>query len=518
MILIKKINSALIQHKEKFNKAIPFVLLCYFLCVFAPHFTVISRQVPFLFSLFTGSYQLFYRGGVAILFFIFMFVLLLANEIRIDRKHIFIVSLIFLFVFISPIINIPNYYLYTEYVTPFVNVLTKTTIEVGIKDIVSYYGEAITSILFLFSFTYIIPRSVSNESTFKLLPITFILLTSLCCIYSLIFEWKVYIDTINNINNPYLRDISSLFASKNQFGFTTFLSAVLCLFLLRFLPIEKGKKNTIFKILLITFCAVFSIFTILIMSMNSILALFSFLIVFAFMQFRHIKNKSSMIISMLAFFLTGLLVVILFLNVPLLKSTIIGNIFSSFFNAFLSRFYVSTLIFSVFKFQNVIFGFGPSLIYLQALVTASIGTAIVGDIHNSYITLLGSSGLFYLLFYLFLVVIIFEVILKQFQKRRNHVIILGLLISFLIYSLFESPYLFLSGASNTFLINLLVVCYPIYIYNIKLKGNVGNDYLPIRPATRVHKNSETMDEEKIDQLFMIKELIKRLMKGELQYE
>ncbi len=467
MSFFNSLKNQLKTHREGLNSCYIFVVLAYFLVVFLPNITV---SIPVLSVINTGFAQIIYRVVFAILFGAYTLLLVFINKIQIERKVLYVFCAIFFILFISVFFN-----LYSLQTVSYNNYYEKvyTTAMVGIIDTFSYIGNIFISIIFTLSLFTVLPSVAKNRNQYFLVFEIFVYIMAALCLLSFVIDFKLYLSFFRfKIASYDENGISSLFASKNAFGEFLFQGLMVSTFLS---VQESGKKRTLFAI----FAVLFFFVTIATLCKNAIFASALFLLVYSLY---YITNRTKFykkaLFSLIAIFVFLLFVLIfLFLviqpdkNNKLFKSiyTLLGsNPVAGGDTSLGGRFKIIGVFFAHASFTKLFVGYAqalPNHVFMWTFAETG-GNYGNSNLHNSYLHVLGTGGFVYLIFYLCLIAYIFY-ILSKFPKKENQTkyVLLGILISYLFYSLFETSMLVFSASSATFIISLLLVPFSINVCN-----------------------------------------------------
>lgn len=484
--MIKRFANWCIQKKTLINSLFSLVLIFYFVGVFIPNITVSLGPVSTFFNF--GVTKILWRTFVAAIFGGYMLVAFIANQIRPNRLLIISSVFIFAIMLLTPIINIASS---TYQFTSLDNYsrLTISTVVIGTSEVIAYYGNTVVSFVFFFALLYAMPLLIKETKNNKLVLYVIIGIMFFLCLYSFITEPNKYGMILRGNINVYENDIHSLFASKNAFGLFLYQAALISGYLFfaslknpdaGYPEDEKSKKGLkVMWFILMVFFMIVAFFTI---NKNSILALMVFVLFLVIVTFRDFKKHLKRNVIVLSIIGSGLLMFALIMFVPALQSVSLFNkiylLFSGAGTALSGRAQITNMFFEQFNSFHLFFGFGPYLghyVYAWSLMTNS--PAILYDLHNTYITIMGEGGIFYFAFYLGLLIFAGYKIYKLKEKNINIAIVcFGVLVSFLVYSFFESPILFISGSSESFIVNLLLFVYPLSLSDKAASFIRGEEY------------------------------------------
>ncbi|MFA6780732.1 MAG: O-antigen polymerase [Bacilli bacterium] len=484
--MIKRFVKLCIDKKTLINSLFSIVLIFYFVGVFIPNVTVSLGSVSTFFNF--GVTKIIWRIFIAAIFGIYMLLAFIANQIRPNRLLIIASIFIFALMLMTPIINIASSsYQFMSLDT--YSRLTISTVVIGFSEVIAYYGNIIVSFIFFFALLYAMPLLMKEAKHSKLVLYVIIGIMMFLCFYSFFTEYSKYGMILRGQINVYENDIHSLFASKNAFGLFLYQAALICGYL--FFSslknddndfVEESRKKKLLNILWFSLMIFFMIVAFFTINKNSILAIMVFVLFLVFVTFRNFNKHKTRNIIAISLISVAFLFFILIMTIPAIYNVGIFNkiylLFSGSGTALGGRAQIVNLFFNQFNSYHLFFGFGPYLghyVYAWSLMTNS--SAILYDLHNSYITILGEGGIFYFIFYIGLLIYAGYKIFKLKDKNINITIVcFGILISFLVYSFFESPILFISGSSESFVVNILLFVYPLSLSDKAASFIRGSEY------------------------------------------
>lgn len=445
-------------HRKNINFVYFISIIVYFFLVFLPN---ITTNTPLSFINF-GIIKIIYRILIAIIFGIISVFAFFANRIKANKLLIYFLIGFFVFLLIGSLFNLKsttavyfdNYY---EKV-----VITSST---GLVDLLTYYGNTGFSYIFCFALFTCIPVVLNEKKRLLILLDSFVILMSILCVVSYIKDFNLYVAAIKFDYNQYgMKDISSLFASKNSFGVFLFHGLVVALVSHHYHPNFKYRflylvaASTFFITLFFTLCK------------DAIFAAAIFIIVF-FVYFvsKKIKKKRDYIfvslwLLLLVFVLTLLMIIIFqqqLIDDPFFKKLFYflgANPVNGNDNALFGRLEIVLVFFVSISGIHYLVGYGHSLpgnAYIWSLTLRGEGNE---NLHNTFIHMFGTGGVFYFIFYIFLLIYVFKLTFRiKFIDKKIYYLIFGLLLSQIFYSLFETSILFLSGSSATMLLSILLI-------------------------------------------------------------
>ena len=456
--LFKVIIAFLRENKLVINKVYFVSIIVYFFLVFLPN---ITTRTPFAAFFNAGITKVIYRIVIALLFGFVSFAAFFANKVKINKILIF--SLLGFFVFLifaslfnlSPVTSTPYYNNYHE------KVIVIGTI--GVIDLLSYYGNLLFSYIFCFALFTCIPLILVEKDRFLILIDSFIIIMIVLCLLSYILDFRLYISALRfNYNQYGSKDISSLFPSKNSFG--VFLFQGVAAALIAFHYRQQAKYRFIYIIVSI----LFSLTLVFTLCKDAIFALFVFTTIYLvyFLGKQSKKIKDYVAIGVFGIFV--LLILILVILIACQKSLGSNSSFKKIYyflganpvsgsdNALLGRLEMIAVFHLGISGFHYVLGYGHAFethAYIWSLTYRGAGN---GNLHNSFLYMYGTGGLFYMLFYIGLIAYMGFLIFKtRKDDKKVFYLLFALLIAHTFYSFFESSILFLSGSSATTLLSIL---------------------------------------------------------------
>ena len=440
--------------EDYFKRIIKVVIILYFVLTLLPY---IFSPIPFLTSIFTNTFvNLILRGVSFLLLVIVSFFTVVRKKPHIPLFYLCCSALLIIFCFLSIFFtkttfhevydNLP--YLYK----------TELTYKVGTISLISGFVSNVIDLAAGFIFLFIFPLVLKKEDIILLLKIVFFF-TVAECLFSLIFEYRKYIDTIfgNDNYNGYGIDIRASFVSKNDFGAFLIIGFVSSLFLL-FYTAEKQKIIYLIGTILISLISVLSL------CKTAIIAIFVSLIILTIFYIRKlIVNRSYKKITVIC---STVLIVILALVIILsLKSDI--KLISKFKDFIQNRFFgalskafsdrINTWIPSLKIMHGHTYFIGYPKGSLYYAITISSNGAYHYP-HNGFIQqflCFGFLGVVLLLYS-------YSIICKRISKvRHNSWIYKMLIIVFLVSIVFmttETEIVIMSSSALVYVFNIILSC------------------------------------------------------------
>lgn len=444
--MVKKFLKFTKEKRGIINKIFPFIIASYFILVSLPNISFLS----FIFS--KSIFNNLYRALVAILFLSFSSCYWFANDFKVGKQNkackIFVIStLIFLGIsLLSPLFGVTSL-VKSTYSDGYFRII-EITPSLGLISYFSYYGNLLINFVFIYFF-FILIGKIKDKKLFYVTYLTLIGFTGLACVLSIFLDYKNFLEVFQMNSTGYGSfDISSIFTSKNTFGAYLMLTVIFSTYL-------AFCKNKLF------FISTGVSFVFLVFSLSKT-AITVALLYIAFSYFYQLhqnykKNRKAWQISLATIFII-ILAFIVFVLTPINKQIKICSYINKFMfgssnNSIKERMALQLIYFKNVKPLNLIFGYGNSLEYntyywtrLEHNYFASI------SLENGYLQILGSYGIFSLLFYLFLYYLVISSSLHEKTYFAKSKIIV--LLVFSIYMLMERYYLFIGGGGITFLVSL----------------------------------------------------------------
>ena len=446
-------------NKKIINGIFPIILILYFFGVFFPN---ISGAVG-LSIINQGFVKITWRVIFALLLGIYTIIAFIANSLSIKRPLLLLFAFVFLILLLSSIVNISS----SANVQTILSGNTKFVyiIKTGLINVLAFIGnEVLFTFLLVIGLFIVFPVIIKESTKSPLIFYFFVLSMLLITLLSFYLDRDFYIRFLH-LDFSYIyeeKGISSLFPSKNAFGL--FLFVALCLsFLLLY---ENNKKRLIIKIVLSISIILFSFVILFSFCKSSIFSMLVFYIALILQQLHKNKERHpaifmSSIVVLIALFIFILLVIAISSLHEKGALLYVYNLIAGSSNSMVGRLSLVTIFFMNFGSYHLIFGYGP---YLFNTVFSWVNTLTtdfsLDNLHNSFLMVFANGGIFYLFLYVFLLCYSFN-ICRHISKFRVKAIIVGAFAGIMLYSLFESNILFLSGSSGTFLFSLLFSSYAI---------------------------------------------------------
>lgn len=428
-------------------------LFPYFLCFFVFLLLLPWLRYPFagLFSFLNGSFSVFYRVFVSSIFIVYLVILLICYGFPRWSSFwvVFIYSALFclLMIFVCP----KNFSASIELVS---GELAVSSVSIGWATALSYYGEIIFSLLFIFACLYILPVEDVNQKVFLWF---WICIGVACVLFSFATEYSKYFMVFRGDGNRYKFPIRSFFESKNGFGNILFNSCGSCLLLS---SMRKGKASFYWMLFLF-----FLIITGLIGCSSAFVSeAVSGFLYFLYCFSSHMKKHPKVDTILLALFCFLLISFCILLSIPHFRQSgilyaIFNKIATISFASVQSRFHEWSSYFSIVSGWNLLTGLGPAGNYLRVMLDAEGDVAI--PLHNGFIDIFNAGGIFLLTVYLLFLFFGFNKIAKISQSNHiEKVAIASIVIGFLIYSLGEVLRLALASSVMS-----IFACFVFFYYS-----------------------------------------------------
>ncbi len=300
-------------------------------------------------------------------------------------------------------------------------------------------AKFITVLLMNYSLLVVFPQKINSKGKMTGILIMIIFVCLILVLYSLVFEFKNYINFIKCLINRdadgvFLSSPKSVFPNKNSFAFILFINVVTSLLLHHYKRYKLCFANIILSYILIIFtiCK-----TIIILSLILTLAYIVYRLV---MTFKEHKKRNVIIICVLGGSL--LLAAGIVLLVPLLRE----SVFDMFFNIGDRTIEVRQYIWSnaVLVLNGVGWFIGRGFGTFNALITVynhsdpGGGEGFTTNAHNGYLELIGEAGIFYLVLAILGQAYLVYKCVKKFKKDRElSLLTIALMLSLQVYMVFE---------------------------------------------------------------------------------
>lgn len=447
------------RHESFFEKSLVYFICFFLFCVVAPH--IFSWLPPVNSFLTTGITKLLFRAFGSLVFVIFVCLMLVSKGIKLNIRAM-ICCIMVLAVVLFSIILTPRV-LNFSYIGVYGNNMHFETITLGLSAYVSAILEALFSFFYCYVLFFVLPKVISNKFQLAIPLMALVGLMVVSCLYSYIFEFRLYIRVFGG-GSAYVKDIRSIFVSKNDFGQFLLQAEIACIALVFLLKNMKFSK--LFWIPLPIF------FLTIVMSMCKTALLGSLIVLiglFLYFIFSTIKTRPKLSRTLLIVFLSLILFFALFMAIPAINElpvlkTLYNYISKTVFQdgaaSADSRFTIWSTILANSSGPNMLIGYGPlgemqSLAWLKQSGYFTVGTA---KPHNSFVSVYLSGGLVYLSFYVLLFVIAFKKVIKGFKNHSSiAAIVFIFLITVVFYSFSENFQVFISGNGSTFILDVSTI-------------------------------------------------------------
>lgn len=454
---VRKVN----KWESLLTKIFPFVLCFYFIGTFIPN--IVSWSSPLQAFFTSGVTKLIWRALVALIYGGFMIFAFIVIKPKVDKRLLSLSFIAFAFLLISPLFNLSpiSFSVIDQWLR-----LVHVDITVGFVEIVGYYADTFFSLIFLLSLFFVVPHLIRKSPLSHLVFYAFIAIMAFCCLFSFIAEASIYSDILKGDNNAYEEAIKSIFPSKNAFG--AFLSqafSIAIYMLVRACQRESEKLHPKYRIIMIILWSILAgIFGVTLMftfNKNGIgsmlvfaIAVIGLLLIKKYLDSRNKNERKKIGISTAIYGSILLIGIIFIISYPRLLDTLLSSVEG--------RNHVVKLFFNNLDGERILVGFGHSFGYHLYSWSFMAGRYIILDnIHNAFLTVLGTGGILYLAFYIGLIIYAFYILIKRRNNLLFFVVSMAILISFLFASLFESTQLFISGSSGSSLMSLLIISFPL---------------------------------------------------------
>ena len=300
-------------------------------------------------------------------------------------------------------------------------------------------AKFITVLLMNYSLLVVFPQKINSKGKMTGILIMIIFVCLILVLYSLIFEFKNYINFVKCLINRdadgvFLSSPKSVFPNKNSFAFILFINIVASLLLHHYKRYKLCFANIILSYILIIFtiCK-----TIIILSLILTLAYIVYRLV---MTFKEHKKRNIIIICVLGGSL--LLAAGIVLLVPLLRE----SVFDMFFNIGDRTIEVRQYIWSnaVLVLNGAGWFIGRGFGTFNALITVynhsdpGGGEGFTTNAHNGYLELIGEAGIFYLVLAILGQAYLVYKCVKIFKEDRElSLLTIALMLSLQVYMVFE---------------------------------------------------------------------------------
>lgn len=467
--MIAKIKSFFSIQNSRLELISEIIFLFYLVWVTIPF---VSTRVPILFNLTSGgSFAIVYRAIGSLVFAGFFAVVAIVNKFKVNKLYLIAAGTLLLTNIIGTLV-LPNSVIYGDGTVYNDGFLTNnhyfhiSEYTVGYFSILKGLFRIGFGLVFGYVLLFIVPKVVGKK-LLKKVSIFYVGLLVLACFLSFILEMsKFKSGNILNLN------LSSIFASKNDFGAFLIIGSLACLYL-------QQIKIKFYKLLYVPL-GIFMIFSIVSGCKTSLLFAVIILIYILATLIKKIKSinekmyKASQVIFVsfisLIFIFFILLLSNAFPSLSGLKQKVDFALSHDVAYTLTTRFQIWSLSFKNTNLFKILFGqtwsYGPQHLYASS--SFYIGTGFT-SYHNSLVFIYSVSGLVGLVFYVFLIIKSIQLTI-DFKNLKMRSFLLLLFFGLLIFSLVEDDLIFISGSGFSLYYSLMLS--PVG----KEKGNI-KDYV-----------------------------------------
>lgn len=456
--MLNAIQNFCIKHKKGINNAFAVILFLYFVVVFLPN---ISGTIPGLNLINQGVIKIAYRVFFAILFSIYMLMCFLANEIKISHKFLSIFCFLTFIIFLSFLINIKSQIVITpdpQYADQYAR-MHEIRYSLGLINALSYIGDELFVLVLFFAMCAVFP-TVLRETKWAMLPFYgFLLIMLILVAYTFMNsnDLEGYKRILHlNFASAYAEDMKSLFPSKNAYGLFLMESVLIS----GFLYSNSHKKLFLISMMFFYVASLFPLMK------SGILCSTVFILILWFKNLLNFKkHKVFNIVTLSIFGVLLLTLIFIFIVGPMNKVSAVTKLYNFIVKSETSsdsRTYLVDVFFNYTKTVQMFFGYsytlGPQIFCWTKMLDPT--NAPLDNLHNTFLMVYGSGGIFYLIVYVGIMVYVLYRIYRSRTKLPmvffSHI---GMIVAFVILSFFESQPLFLSGSSGSFLISVILLSY-----------------------------------------------------------
>lgn len=453
--MIAKIKSFFSAKNSRLELISEIIFLFYLVWVTIPF---VSTRVPILFNLTSGgSFAIVYRAIGSLVFAGFFAIVAIVNKFKVNKLYLIAAGILLLTNIIGTLV-LPNSVIYgdgTVYNDGFLSnnhYFHISEYTVGYFSILKGLFRIGFGLVFGYVLLFIVPKVVGKK-LLKKVSIFYVGLLALACFLSFILETsKFKSGNILNLN------LSSIFASKNDFGAFLIIGSLACLYL-------QQIKIKFYKLLYIPL-GIFMIFSIVSGCKTSLL--FAVIILFYILAtlIKKIKsiNEKMYKISQVVFVSFINLIFIFFIlllsnafpSLSGLKQKVDFALSHDVAYTLTTRFQIWSLSFKNTNLFKILFGqtwsYGPQHLYASS--SFYIGTGFT-SYHNSLVCIFTLSGLFGLVFYLLLIVksLILNFNFKNYLLRS---IIILICTGLFIFSMVEDDLIFINGSGFSLFYSIML--------------------------------------------------------------
>lgn len=460
--MFNRLTDFCIRHKNALNKMFAVVLFAYFVIVFLPNITV---TIPVLKLINSGAIKIVYRIFFAMLFSVYLFLCYLANEIKISRSFMAIFIFLTTLVVLSFLLNLKGsiiIYPEPQYADQYAR-MHEIKYSIGALNAFSYIGDELFVLVLFFAMCAVFP-SVLKETKWAFLPFYgFLIIMLLLVGYTFLNKNDLagYVRFAHlNLSSSYSDEMKSLFPSKNAYGLFLMEAVLISGFL------WSVSKKKLFLISMFFFYVV-SIFP---LNKSGILCSTIFIVCLWLRSVIHFKKHlkfNIVTVSLFGVFLLGLALIFIIGSTKKIPAvTKVYNFLIKSESANDSRTYLVDVFFNYTKTLQMFFGYsytlGPQIFCWTKMLDPT--NSPLDNLHNTFLMVYGSGGIFYLLIYIGIMFFVLYRIYRSRSKLPNvFFAYVGIIAAFVVYSFFESQPLFLSGSSGSLLISIILLSYDSHV-------------------------------------------------------
>lgn len=405
-------------------------------------------------------------------FILFIYSILCVISLRLKLNYkLVVVYIILMFMNFIMIFASPHQY-ETLFLSQYYRIGEYFVTSVSYKNILISFMSSVVDFLWGFCFLWVLPLLFKNKKQILLVLLPFILIMLITCIYSFIFERKIFILVFTDPSQiGSATGLQSMFDTKQTFG--VFLCPAFCCSLLSIKlvlgkdPLFRYEKLVlgiplIISALIIFFVSIVSLCRTAIVA--NFIALFVFYIALTVHSF-HLKKKIIGIVlsSALVIFI---LIFVLFMTIDSLHSSgILNNLYKFLMQHIFNRIQTSSdsrlaILVAYLReipLLNLFFGFSKGLsdIYIR-----SLAPILIYGLHSGFAIYLNNYGLIsFFITYLFIISIVWKNLKNIKKDPFIAILIFGFFITVMFLNISESEILVFSSSTIVFMFNFLIIVF-----------------------------------------------------------
>ena len=450
-----------------FDLALKNLIIIYFFATYVPYFVGAFKPLRIVFSI--SSFSIVYRCVLSLLFFALSIYYVKKNRNQIyNFKLIVIFSLIAIFLF-AIAVSLPQN-LYVRHNIPNQNTIIDATVNIGLEDRLVGFLNSLFDIYFAF-FVLFNRKVLFDKKRLNTFLLIVLCLGILECLLTFALDFSDYKNLlVGNFENIYKINISGTFQSKNGLGFFLFQSVIACIILI---GISENKKHRILYFVSLGFMNLVLVFTI---CKTSIIISFVLSIVCTLLFLIAKKNKIGLLVFASCLIVVSLIVLLIvstktFDSIDFifkLKDKLLSALSSSTEATIIERLKIWYEAFYLMESPYLFFGYSSKEITSVLLVVVD-DTLFSTSFHNGFICVLTNFGVLGLLIYLSLIGLSFNRIIR-IKDKTTKLLMTNIYLASLMYTCFESLYLFFNGSPTISFQTMLIICSP-YVFGFVEKNS-----------------------------------------------